>query len=106
MAIAASELDMQSHVRWAVDRLADWFSKKGHFRKGWIDSKTGGIRRAGDPSYDWHFLYDKPVDVLYLRFGEVKESDDADHTEDDIILHFNGDSLIGATVLNLSKRMA
>lgn len=48
--------------------------------------------------------YDREADVLYLSFTPENVADDSELTDDDIILRYAGDELIGITILHASKR--
>lgn len=48
--------------------------------------------------------YDQEADVLYLRFTEENIADDSEVTDDDTILRYAGNDLIGITILHASKR--
>ena len=48
--------------------------------------------------------YDEEADVLYVHFEESGRSTDSELTSDDIILRYDGDSIIGITILHASQR--
>ena len=48
--------------------------------------------------------YDKEGDVLYIHFRESGPATDSELTDDDIILRYDGDEVIGITILHASKR--
>ncbi len=48
--------------------------------------------------------YDEEADVLYIRFDKSIPVTDSELTDDDIILRYNGDLVIGITVLHASQR--
>ena len=48
--------------------------------------------------------YDREADVLYLSFTSENVADDSELTDDDVILRYAGDELIGITILHASKR--
>lgn len=48
--------------------------------------------------------YDTEVDVLYLHFEEKPTSTHSEMREDGVILDYQGDTLIGLTVLEASQR--
>ena len=48
--------------------------------------------------------YDAEGDVLYIHFGESRPATDSELTDNDIILRYGGDKVIGITVLHASKR--
>ena len=50
--------------------------------------------------------YDREADVLYLHFKKPNSADDAEMTDDDIIIRYEGKEVVGMTILNASKRTA
>jgi uncharacterized protein YuzE len=48
--------------------------------------------------------YDPEADVLYLNFKKPACATDSELTDDDIIVRYEGDDVIGLTVLHASKR--
>jgi len=48
--------------------------------------------------------YDKEADVLYIDFKKPSHADDTELTDDDIIIRYEGEEVIGITVLNAQKR--
>ena len=50
--------------------------------------------------------YDREADVLYLHFKKPNHADDAQMTDDDIIIRYEGKEMVGITILNASKRTA
>jgi uncharacterized protein YuzE len=48
--------------------------------------------------------YDADADVLYLNFKKPSIANDSEITDDDIIVRYQGDEVIGLTVLHASKR--
>ncbi len=51
----------------------------------------------------WSSYYE-PGDVLYISFDKPRAATDSELTDDDIILRYDGDELIGITILHASKR--
>lgn len=50
-------------------------------------------------------LYDAEADVLYIDFyNPPKSSDDSELTEDDIVIRYDDEEIVGLTVLNASIR--
>jgi len=47
--------------------------------------------------------YDTEADVLYLHFKKPNHSDNSEMTEDEIILRYENEELIGMTILNASS---
>ena len=48
--------------------------------------------------------YDEEADVLYIRFDRSTPVTDSEITDDDIILRYNGDDMVGITILHASQR--
>ena len=48
--------------------------------------------------------YDKETDTLYLHFTKPNHSDNSEMTEDDIIIRYEKNEVVGLTILNASKR--
>jgi len=48
--------------------------------------------------------YDAEADVLYINFKKPSHATDSELTDDDVILRYEGDEVIGMTILNASKR--
>lgn len=48
--------------------------------------------------------YDAEADVLYLNFKKPARATDSELTDDDIVIRYEGDEVIGLTVLHASKR--
>ena len=51
----------------------------------------------------WSTYYEQG-DVLYISFDNPRPATDSELTDDDIILRYDGDDLIGITILHASKR--
>ena len=49
--------------------------------------------------------YDEEGDVLYAHFGQqARPATDSELTDDDIIVRYDGDEIIGITILHASRR--
>ena len=48
--------------------------------------------------------YDEEADVLYIRFDRSIPVTDSELTDDDIILRYNGERVVGITILHASER--
>ena len=48
--------------------------------------------------------YDAEADVLYINFKKPSHATDSELTEDDIIIRYEGEDVVGGTILNASKR--
>ncbi len=56
------------------------------------------------PHHAFWSTYDAEADVLYLNFKKPSVATDSELTSDDIIVRYEGDEVIGLTVLHASKR--
>ena len=48
--------------------------------------------------------YDAEADVLYIHFKDQAQATDSELTDDDIILRYEGEEMIGLTILHASTR--
>jgi uncharacterized protein YuzE len=48
--------------------------------------------------------YDAEADVLYVNFKKPSFADDSELTEDDVIIRYEGEEVVGITILHVSKR--
>ncbi len=48
--------------------------------------------------------YDPEADVLYINFKKPSHATDSEITEDDVIVRYEGEEVVGLTVLHASKR--
>ncbi|MGH2589094.1 MAG: DUF2283 domain-containing protein [Dehalococcoidia bacterium] len=48
--------------------------------------------------------YDAEADVLYINFKKPSIATDSELTEDDIIVRYEGDEVVGLTILHASSR--
>ena len=48
--------------------------------------------------------YDAEADVIYLHFKKPNHSDNSEMTDDEIIIRYEKDEIIGFTILNARKR--
>ncbi len=48
--------------------------------------------------------YDAEADVLYINFKKPSHATDSELTDDDVILRYEGEEVIGLTILHASKR--
>jgi len=60
------------------------------------------VRQA--PEREVWLSYDAEADVLYINFQKPSLADNSELTEDDVIVRYAGDAVIGYTVLHASKR--
>ena len=48
--------------------------------------------------------YDVEADTLYVNFKKPSHATDSEMTDDDIIVRYEGEAIVGFTVLHASKR--
>jgi uncharacterized protein YuzE len=48
--------------------------------------------------------YDAEADVLYVNFKKPARATDSKMTDDDILIRYEGDEIIGLTILHAGKR--
>jgi uncharacterized protein YuzE len=48
--------------------------------------------------------YDAEADVLYINFRKPSRATDSELTDDDVIVRYEGDEVVGLTVLHASRR--
>lgn len=48
--------------------------------------------------------YDQEADVMYVNFQKPSVATDSELTDDDVIIRYGGDEIIGFTVLHASQR--
>lgn len=48
--------------------------------------------------------YDQEADVLYINFKKPSQATDSELTEDDVIVRYEENEIIGLTVLHAGKR--
>jgi len=53
--------------------------------------------------YMW-MSYDAEADALYISFKKPSRASDSEMTDDGVIVRYEGDEVVGLTVLNASKR--
>ncbi len=48
--------------------------------------------------------YDTEADTLYINFKKPSYATDSELTDDDVIVRYEGDQVVGYTILHASKR--
>lgn len=48
--------------------------------------------------------YDEEVDVLYVNFKKPSHADDSELLDNDIVVRYENDEVIGMTIMNASKK--
>lgn len=51
------------------------------------------------------FSYDQEADVLYLNFKKPSHADDSELLDNNVIVRYENDEVVGLTVLNASKQV-
>jgi uncharacterized protein YuzE len=57
----------------------------------------------GLEKYLWS-SYDAEADVLYINFKKPSHASDSELTDDDVIIRYEGDIIVGLTILHASTR--
>jgi uncharacterized protein YuzE len=57
------------------------------------------------PQHAVWLAYDDEADSLYVNFKKPSYATDSEMTDDDVIIRYEGEEVIGFTVLHASKRM-
>lgn len=50
--------------------------------------------------------YDEEADVLYLSFKKPSHADDSELLDNDVIVRYENDEIVGMTVMNASKKVS
>jgi uncharacterized protein YuzE len=48
--------------------------------------------------------YDQEADVLYVNYRKPSVATDSEITQDDVIVRYEGDEIVGLTILHASQR--
>jgi len=48
--------------------------------------------------------FDDEADTLYINFKKPSHASDSELTDDDIIIRYDGDEVVGLTILHASQR--
>jgi uncharacterized protein YuzE len=59
--------------------------------------------KGAPQKYLWS-SYDAEADVLYINFKKPSHATDSELTDNDVIIRYEGEEIIGLTVLHASKR--
>jgi len=57
------------------------------------------------PEHTLWLTYDQEADTLYINFKKPSYATDSEMTEDDVIIRYEGDSVVGMTVLHAGTRV-
>ncbi|MGK7933511.1 MAG: DUF2283 domain-containing protein [Microcystaceae cyanobacterium] len=56
------------------------------------------------PKQDFWTAYDAEADILYINFYQPSlPADDSELTDDDVIIRYQGEEIIGLSILNVSQ---
>jgi uncharacterized protein YuzE len=59
--------------------------------------------KSAPQKYLWS-SYDAEADVLYINFKKPSRATDSELTDDDVIIRYEQDEIVGLTILHASKR--
>jgi uncharacterized protein YuzE len=59
--------------------------------------------RQAPQGYLWS-SYDAEADVLYINFKKPSHATDSELTDEDVIIRYEGEEVVGITVLHASER--
>ena len=65
--------------------------------------KLASVVRRTPHGYLWS-TYDEEADTLYINFKRPSHATDSELTDDDVIVRYEGDEVVGLTILHASKR--
>lgn len=60
------------------------------------------LKQAPD-GYLWS-SYDREADTLYINFKKPSHATESEMTDDDVIVRYEGDRVVGLTILHVSQR--
>ena len=66
--------------------------------------KLISVVKDAPQQYLWS-SYDQEADVLYVNFKKPSHATDSELTDNDIIIRYSGDTIVGLTILHASKRV-
>jgi uncharacterized protein YuzE len=61
------------------------------------------VVRRTPQGYLWS-SYDAEADTLYVNFKKPSHATDSEITDDDVIIRYEGDEIVGLTILHASQR--
>jgi len=61
------------------------------------------VVRATPQGYLWS-SYDAEADTLYINFKRPSHATDSEVTDDDVIIRYEGEDVVGLTILHASQR--
>ena len=79
-------------------RLLSWNSKVKCYFTAYIRPLKEAVLRR------YFISYDEEADVLYLNFKKPSHADDSELLDNDVIVRYEEDEIVGLTVMNASKK--
>ena len=65
--------------------------------------KLASVARRAPNGHLWS-TYDAEADTLYINFKRPSHATDSELTDDDVIVRYEGDEVVGLTILRASTR--
>ena len=65
--------------------------------------KLAPMVREAPHRYLWS-SYDEEADTLYINFKKPSRATDSELTDDDVLIRYEGDEVIGITILHATQR--
>lgn len=65
--------------------------------------KLASVVRQTPHGYLWS-TYDAEADTLYVNFKRPSHATDSELTDDDVIVRYDDDDIVGLTILHASRR--
>ncbi len=50
--------------------------------------------------------YDEEADVLYVNFKKPNRADDSELLDNDVLVRYEGEEIVGMTIMNASKKVS
>ncbi|MFN8384801.1 MAG: DUF2283 domain-containing protein [Anaerolineales bacterium] len=50
--------------------------------------------------------YDEDADVLYINFKKPSHADDSELLDNDVVVRYENEEMVGMTIMNASKKLA
>lgn len=50
--------------------------------------------------------YDEDADVLYVNFKKPSHADDSELLDNDVVVRYENEEMVGMTIMNASKKLA
>ncbi|MFH1739834.1 MAG: DUF2283 domain-containing protein [bacterium] len=66
--------------------------------------KIAGAVKQSPHGYVW-LSFDAGADTLYIKFKKPSHTTDSEITDDDVIVRYEGEEVVGYTILHVSERL-